>query len=79
MRCGPATAINENPRHLPVEPESPPGCSGRTAAGPAAMFRRQSGSSRRQIHARRRFTAVLRQACLRTTVIEFDHKLRSAH
>jgi len=33
------------------------------------MLRQQTGLSLRQIRARRRFTAVLRQSCLRTTVI----------
>ena len=35
--------------------------------GPAAAFHQQKGSSPWQIHARRRFNAVLRRSCLRTT------------
>ena len=30
----------QGPRHLPVGPESLPGCSDRKAAGPSAMLRR---------------------------------------
>ena len=30
----------QDPRHLPVEPESPPGCSDRMATGPSAMLHR---------------------------------------
>src|SRR3974377_851177 len=52
-----------------VGPESPPVCSDTKATGPSAIHRRQAGSSRKQIHARRRFTAVLHQLYLRTTVL----------
>jgi hypothetical protein len=38
------------------------------AAGPSAMLHRSTGLSRKQIRARRRFTTVLRQSRLRTTV-----------
>jgi len=38
--------------------------------GPTAALHRQKGSSRWQIRALRRFNAVLRQSCLRTTVGE---------
>ena len=44
------------------------GCSDRKAAGPSAMLHRSTGLSRKQIRARRRFTAVLRQSRLPTTV-----------
>ncbi len=30
----------QDPRHLPVEPEFPPGCSDRMATGPSAMLHR---------------------------------------
>jgi len=44
------------------------GCSDRKAAGPSATLHRSTGLSRKQIRARRRFTTVLRQSRLRTTV-----------
>ena len=44
------------------------GCSDSIAAGPSAMLHRSTGLSRRQIRARRRFTAVLRQSRLHTTL-----------
>ena len=59
----------QDPRHLPVGPEFPPGCSDRMTTGPSAILHQQTGLSHKQIRARRRFTTVLRQSCLRTTVV----------
>ena len=51
------------------------GCSDSIAAGPSAMLHRSTGLSHRQIRARRRFTAVLRQSRLRTTVRNYPQRL----